>query len=166
MKRFFAALVLCASISVFSMTSLAQGYLTQPVTGGEYPAHPAHVGGGEGRWDRGWRPGPGWYREPRVIKKGLLAPSTEDRIAFTTFLRGDNTGLIRLLPREVYNRGSYRKEKELKIPGGGAYYSFANLTHAYGRGSDIELQNNNLSVGFAGADYGTLTNIGDTPLEQ
>lgn len=158
MKRFFAALVLCASISVFSTTSLAQ-----LPTLSEYPAH---VGGREDKWDRGWRPKPIAYREPSVIKKGLLAPSMDDRIAFTAFLRDDNTGLIRLLPREVYDSESYRVDKKLKISGGGAYYSFANRTHAYDYGADIELHYNNLSVGFYGMFTGMLTNIGDTPLER
>lgn len=159
MKRFFAALVLFASISAFSMTLVAQSL---PAPHSESPAHVLSLSDDFGRWRRVHIVD----REPLVIKEGLLAPSVSDRIAFTTFLREDNTGLIRLLPREVYDSASYRKVKELKIQGGGAYYSFANLTHAYGRGSDIELHNNKLSVGFAGADYGMLTNIGDTPLEQ
>jgi hypothetical protein len=161
MKGFFTALVFCASTSFFSATSLAQWAM--PPTLSEYPAH---VGGREDQWDRGWRPKPIPSREPRVIKKGLLAPSMDDRIALTTFLRDDKTGLIRLLPREVYDSESYRVDKKLKIPGGGAYYSFANLTHAYGEGSDIELHNNKLSAVFGGADYGMLTNISDAPLEQ
>jgi len=33
-------------------------------------------------------------------------------------------------------------------------------------GSDIELAGNQFSVGFAGADYGILTNLGDVPLED
>src|SRR5207253_8281982 len=95
-----------------------------------------------------------------------LAPSVNDREALKGFLRGSNTGLIRLLPREFYDSETYHIEKKLNVRGGGAYYSFAHLTHAYGYGSDIELDHNKLSVGFAGADYGLLTNIGDMPLEQ
>lgn len=105
-------------------------------------------------------------REDWVLKNGLLAPSEADRLAFAEFLRMRNTGLIRLLPREVVDSETYPKAKQSKIRGGGAYYSFATLTHAYGYGSDIELDHDKLSVGFAGADYGMLTNIGDTPLEQ
>ena len=115
------------------------------------------------------RSGTNWSylrREDRVLQKGLLAPSANDREAAKGFLRESNTGLIRLLPRELYDSGTYHVEKKLNIRGGGAYYSFAHLTHAYGYGSDIELDHNKLSVGFAGADYGMLTNIGDVPLEQ
>ena len=49
---------------------------------------------------------------------------------------------------------------------GGAYYSFARLTHAYGYGSDLSLERGQFQVGFAGADYGFLTNLGDVPLER
>lgn len=108
----------------------------------------------------------GYQREARVLKKGLLAPAANDREALEFFLRESNTGLIRLLPRELYDSGRYHVEKKLNIVGGGAYYSFATLTHAYGYGSDIELDHNKLSVGFAGADYGMLTNVGDVPLEE
>ena len=57
-------------------------------------------------------------------------------------------GVFKILPR-----GKYEKELPL-IRGGGAYYSFYYRYHDYGHGSDIELQQNQLSVGFAGADYG------------
>jgi len=81
------------------------------------------------------------------------------------------------------------------INGGGSYFSFYYRTHEYGRGSDIELNRRVLgpgvklygdhdvpqpdlkslegvptegafSVGFAGADYGMITNLGDVPLES
>jgi hypothetical protein len=64
------------------------------------------------------------------------------------------------------------------INGGGAYYSFSHLSHEYGYGSDLELSttimfrdgielppSHQLSVGFAGADFGMLTNLGELPLE-
>ena len=99
--------------------------------------------------------------ELSALETKLLAPSEEDSAAYAQFLRQPDTGLIRLLPREVYD-----KETTLTIRGGGAYYSFVRLTHAYGRGSDIALEQGFLSVGFAGADYGMLIRIGDVPLEQ
>ncbi len=103
-------------------------------------------------------------REDRVLKKGLLAPSGQDRLAYESFLQGRKTGLIRLMPRESYDWAVYPAKTRIPIRGGGAYYSFANLTHAYGYGNDIALERNILSVGFAGADYGMLTNLGDLPL--
>lgn len=49
---------------------------------------------------------------------------------------------------------------------GGAYYSFVRLTHEYGYGSDLSLERGQFGVGFAGADYGFITNLGDVPLES
>jgi hypothetical protein len=88
-----------------------------------------------------------------------LEPSDKDKAKYAAFLQQPDTGLMRLLPREIF-------DGKLTINGGAAYYSFARLTHEYGFGSDIELQQNQLSVGFAGADFGFLTRIGKTPLES
>ena len=105
-------------------------------------------------------------REARVLKKGILAPSAGDRIAFAEFLRQPNTGLVRLMPREVYDSQTYHTNSPVSISGGGAYYSFGKLTHVYGYGSDIEFSHSWLSVGFAGADYGMIAMLGDIPLDQ
>jgi hypothetical protein len=134
--------------------------------------------------------------EPRVLKKGPLAPSDEDRTNYANLLAQHNTGLIRLLPRQ-YNQ-SKNADRAVKIRGGGAYYSFAFLTHEYGFGSDLELSTamrymsrsprdddsdsdpgpvttrdlarlpvwHSFSVGFAGADYGMMTTLGDVALED
>jgi hypothetical protein len=107
-----------------------------------------------------------FQREDRVLKNGPLAPTESDRNLFSDFLRDRNTGLIRLMPREVYDSEVYQTKKQINLRGGGAYYSFANLTHAYGYGNDLALERKILSVGFAGADYGMLTNLGDRPLEK
>lgn len=88
----------------------------------------------------------------------LLAPSDEDRKSYTEFLARPDTGLIRLLPRGKW-------DDKLSIHGGGAYYSFTRLTHEYGYGSDLELQQEQLQVGFAGADFGFMLDLGDVPLE-
>jgi hypothetical protein len=95
------------------------------------------------------------------LEKKFLAPSEEDRAYYTEFLSQTDTGLIRLLPRESFDR-----DDKMTIRGGGAYYSFALLTHAYGRGSDIELQQNRLSVGFAGYNYGLFAKAGSGPLDE
>jgi len=52
------------------------------------------------------------------------------------------------------------------LRGGGAYYSFSLLTHEYNYGSDLSLERGQFRVGFAGADYGFLTNLGDVSLES
>jgi hypothetical protein len=99
--------------------------------------------------------------ELAVLEKQFLAPAKEDRALYAQFLSQPDTGLIRLLPRESFDR-----EDKMTIRGGGAYYSFVLLTHAYGRGSDLELQQSRLSVGFAGYDYGLLVKAGNGPLDE
>src|SRR5678816_406754 len=89
----------------------------------------------------------------------FLAPTAEDLAAYSEFLTQPDTGMARLMPREKY-------DGTLLIRGGGAYYSFARLTNEYGYGSDIELQQGKLQVGFAGADFGFLTSLGDIPIES
>ncbi|MFY9553842.1 MAG: hypothetical protein WAV20_14380 [Blastocatellia bacterium] len=92
-------------------------------------------------------------------EKVFLAPSVEDLSAHAEFLRQPNTGLSRLMPREEY-------DGKLLTRGGGAYYSFARLTNEYGFGSDLQLQRGELSVGFAGADFGFLTSLGDVAVDN
>ena len=87
----------------------------------------------------------------------LLDAPAEDKRAFAELLSRPGSGIIRLLPRGEY---------ELFIPGDGAYYSFSRRTHEYGRGSDIQLQGESFSVGFAGADFGLFVSLGDVPLED
>jgi len=99
-----------------------------------------------------------------ALEKRYLSPSEEDKARYADFLRQPNTGLIRLLPREKFDKSS--EGKGFTLRGGGAYYSFLRLTHEYGYGSDIELSQGLLSTGFAGANYGILTNLGDIPLED
>ena len=89
----------------------------------------------------------------------FLSPTPEDLAKYAEFLKQPNTGLIRILPRETYDKPS-----ELTIRGGGSYYSFSKLTHEYTNGSDIELQQNNFSVGFAGACYGFIAKLDDISL--
>ena len=105
--------------------------------------------------------------ELAALEKHFLSPSEEDKATYAEFLRQRDTGLIRLLPREKYD--TYKPDatdKGLTTRGGGAYYSFTRLTHDYGYGSDIELAQGYLSTGFAGANYGIMTNLGDVPLEN
>jgi hypothetical protein len=157
MKIFFAASF------VFTISLLAGGAFAQQASNPpfDFPAHTTPEPP-----DRPNREGRSWQREDRVLKTGLLAPTENDRNLLSSFLQIRNTGLIRLMPREVYDSETYHTRKWLDIRGGGAYYSFANLTHAYGYGNDLELDHNILSVGFAGTDYGMLTNLGERRLED
>jgi hypothetical protein len=95
----------------------------------------------------------------KAKEKEFLDPSPQEKAAFTEFLNQPDTGLIRLMPRET-------NQNKLSINGSGAYYSFARLTHEYGFGSDISLERDMLSVGFAGADFGFLTSLNEVSLES
>lgn len=164
MKRFFAALTPLLFISLFSMSALAQ-QTNQPPPYDDFKATKFP----EDNFDsRSYRRNPPWLTpEDRVISDGPLAAAKEDRQALKVFLREKNTGLVRLLPRARWNSNAPPlKERQVKIPGAGAYYSFSFLTHVYRYGSDIELSDDKLSVGFAGADYGLMLTLGDQPLEQ
>ena len=137
----------------------------------------------------GWIPDPP-ASESRVQKKGPVAVAEEDRLKYASFLSQSGTGLVRLQPRwAITNIGPSPTSgpRDFSINGGGAYFSFYYRTHEYGRGSDLELNRRVLSpglksddhdpgadvptegtfsVGFAGADYGMLTNLGDLPIES
>ena len=102
-----------------------------------------------------------------ALEKQFLAVPEADRTAFADLLAEPNTGLIRLLPREIFDSETYKKNnKTITMRGGGAYYSFVRLTHEYGFGSDIELNHDQFLVGFAGYDYGMLLKIGDVSLQD
>jgi hypothetical protein len=106
-------------------------------------------------------------KELDSLEQEFLDVSDEDRTTFAQLLTQPNSGLIRLLPRDKFDSESYKKErKSITLRGGGAYYSFVRLTHEYGYGSDIELDHDSLSVGFAGFDYGMIVRLADSSLEN
>lgn len=88
----------------------------------------------------------------------LLSVPREDEERYAAFLSQPHTGLVRLLPREKWML-------KLSTPGDGAFYSFALLTHEYGRGSNIMLDGGQFFAAGAGADFGFLVNLGEVPLE-
>ena len=88
----------------------------------------------------------------------FLSASAEDRVQFAEFLLQRDTGLARLLPREKYR-------EKLNVREGGAYYSFTKLSNSYDRDPQIGLEQETLSTGFSGADFGFLASLGDIPLE-
>jgi len=99
--------------------------------------------------------------ELKSYEDQLLSPSPADLEAHAEFLGQPQTGLIRLLPREVFD-----KPEKMTIRGGGAYYSFTRLKHEYGYGSDLELSRDEFSVGFAGADYGMIAVLNDASIDS
>jgi hypothetical protein len=117
--------------------------------------------------------GQGPAAEPRVLKKGPLAPAEEDRTAYAGFLKQTDTGLVRLLPLPT---PAETATKRPKISGRGEHYSFFFLSHELG---DIELTFDVVCRGVVGGSplcqyprklrtnhYGMLTNLGDVALDQ
>jgi hypothetical protein len=96
----------------------------------------------------------------QLIQKELefLGPSPEDRAQFAEFLLQPDTGLARILPREKYR-------EKLTFREGGAYYSFTRLSNSYDRDPQISLERDTIRTGFAGADFGFLSLLGDIPIE-
>jgi len=99
--------------------------------------------------------------ELKSCEDQFLSPTPTDLEINADLLGQPQTGLIRLLPREVFD-----KPDKMTISGGGAYYSFKRLTHEYGYGSDIELSRDEFSVGFAGADYGMIAILNDATIQS
>lgn len=143
MKRIFSAALFVAALLIASATGLAQSESREELLK-QIEAKRAELS---------------------ALEKIFLAPSAADRVAYAEFLRQPNGGLIRLLPREVYAfRDDRDKKKALTVWEGGAYYSFDRRTHDYG--CDIGLEQGKLSVGFAGANYGILSNLGSVSLDD
>ncbi len=92
-------------------------------------------------------------------EKQLLAIADDEKEKHKEFLQQPETGLVRLLPREKF-------DGKLNTRGGGAYFSFTRLKHEYGHSTDIALEQGRFSVGFAGANFGFLRSLSDTPIEE
>jgi hypothetical protein len=119
---------------------------------------------------RGQGPAP----EPRVLKKGPLAPAEEDREGYAGFLKQTGTGLVRLLSRPT---PAEKPAQRPKIAGGGEHYSFSFLSHE--RTGDIDLVFDVVCQGVLGgpprcqyprylrvSHNGMLTNLGDVALDE
>ena len=181
-KSFISASFVILAISLLAVSASAQQASNPPF---DFPKHVDVPGekSDEDRYremirrntERSPREGPS--REPRVLKKGLLAPSDQDRASYASFLRQPNTGLIRLLPRELLDGNTDHSKKPLKVRGGGRYYSFSYLSHDYG--ADLELATDLICKGtrngilecqhphkLSAASYGMLTNLGNVTLED
>ena len=95
----------------------------------------------------------------RAKEISYLNVNPQDYTNYPGFQGQKDRGVIRLLPRNLF-------ENKLTISGSGAYYSFNNLTHEYGQKSDIEFTYYNgkpeISVGFAGCDFGYILDLGNS----
>lgn len=88
----------------------------------------------------------------------ILMPSASD------YAEAKNQGfeVFKLAPRGMFDY----ERNELSLRGGGAYYSFVNKSHSYNETPQVELQNDELSVAFYGANYGFIADLGETPLTE
>jgi hypothetical protein len=93
-------------------------------------------------------------KSDKTAEKIILSPDKQDFAA----AENENAQVFRILPREKYDR------QVLNVRGGGAYYSFTNKSHSYDDTPQIELQRNNLSVGFYGASFGLIADLGHLSL--
>ena len=90
----------------------------------------------------------------RIVDELVTPPTPDMRQAESEGFR-----VFRLNPREIYGW--------IATPqGGGCYYSFSENSHDYQHTAQIELQQGYLSVGFAGADYGFMIDLGDKGLSE
>jgi hypothetical protein len=94
--------------------------------------------------------------EAERLEKIILQPDRTD----LTAAKKENVNVFRILPREKYDKDVF------KVRGGGAFYSFTNRSHSYDLIPQISLEQNFLLVGFYGASYGFLADLGEIPLAK
>ncbi len=89
----------------------------------------------------------------KTLGDDIIAPSAKD----LKQAQKEGFNVVRLLPRERYDH-------KFTIQGGGSFYSFTTGSHNYQKIAQVSLDQNKLSVGFSGADYGFIADLGETPL--
>jgi hypothetical protein len=94
--------------------------------------------------------------QSRTSMNDLLLPAPADVAAAAD----GGFEVFKILPRGMFDY----ERNELSLRGGGAYYSFVNKSHSYNEIPQLELQQDSLSVGFYGANYGLLADLGETSL--
>jgi hypothetical protein len=94
--------------------------------------------------------------QAQIQERKILSPDAEDVEA----AQRANVEVFRLLPREIYDKGYFTTR------GGGAFYSFVKQSHSYDDTPQISLEQGYLQVGFYGAGYGVMTDLGETPLTE
>jgi len=77
--------------------------------------------------------------------------------------------VAKILPRGTFAGpfNAYKDEENpLGIREGGSFYSFSTRQHSYNKTPEVLLENGYIGVGgFAGLNYGFMTDLGDVPLE-
>lgn len=92
-------------------------------------------------------------KQIKTLENSVILPDAKD------LKKAQELGLdaFRLMPREEYDH-------KLTVQGGGSYYSFTTKSHDYQKIAQIGLEQNNVKVGFAGADYGFIADVGEISL--
>lgn len=96
---------------------------------------------------------------PRTdLTNKILSPNPDD------LSQAEKEGLqvFKILPRGMFDES----KNDLSIRGGGAYYSFTKSSHSYNDIPQIELQQDELGVGFYGASYGLIANLENCSLSM
>lgn len=77
--------------------------------------------------------------------------------------------VFKILPRGTYEnpKDSYKDDDNpIGIRQGGAYYSFSTHSHSYNQTPQLGLDDGKLLTGFAGLDYGLLSDLGSVSLSD
>ncbi|HYP49776.1 MAG TPA: hypothetical protein VEQ34_02455, partial [Pyrinomonadaceae bacterium] len=89
----------------------------------------------------------------KTLEQEIILPDAKD----LKEAQKEGFSVFRIMPREKYDH-------KLTIQGGGSYYSFTTKSHDYQKIAQIGLEQNSLKVGFEGADYGFIADLGETAL--
>ena len=89
----------------------------------------------------------------RTLEGEFLLPTAAD----VRQAKAEGLEAVRLMPRESFDH-------KMIVQGGGSYFSFTTGSHDYQKIAQIGLEQNNLKVGFAGADYGFIADLGTVSL--
>jgi len=89
----------------------------------------------------------------KTLERDGILPSAKD----LEQAQKQGLNVFRIMPREIY-------DGVFTIRGGAAYYSFTKKEHNYNSVPQIQLSQKSLSVGFAGADYGFIADLGEISL--
>jgi hypothetical protein len=93
------------------------------------------------------------------IENLLVSPDEEDIVRS----KKENVNVVRILSPEYLQKNTTFPFSSIR--NSGVYYSFYFRRHDYGHGSDIRFSKGILSVGFAGADYGFIRDLGKVSLQ-
>jgi hypothetical protein len=96
-------------------------------------------------------------RIQRSLDEKLLVPNEDAWRGFESFRGRADAGVARILHRGVCAGLVTPRE-------GGAYWSFTKRSNSYDHEPELELQQNNFSTGFAGADTGAVMRLDATSL--